>query len=259
MFTTAQHQKNCQAFLNKLCNSKLYEPIRDLLFAWRDENKRGPVGIDTFMKIVKIIQNTEDEEKLLDYFNRCLLKDVGNLKNSVPTEKLKEIGNENPHALNILDNVYEWLKTDEKNVVEVPVVNPQPPKLPVYEELKDEMILPRLRQHQKFNNIAKVMQIYLKSIISIREFRELLSPLMASDASLFRALSQMAEEIAQKRRKLTIFAPLNELVDLKYPMEQVGDSYVLIPDGYANYGVRWKTQKHEYILNRKCVSVPLGS
>ena len=54
MFTTVQ-QKHCQAFLSQLWNSKLYEPISELLFVWRDENKRGPVGIDTFMKIVKII------------------------------------------------------------------------------------------------------------------------------------------------------------------------------------------------------------
>ena len=55
MFTTAQQQKNCQAFLSQLWNSKLYEPISQLLFVWRDENKRCPVGIDTFMKIAKII------------------------------------------------------------------------------------------------------------------------------------------------------------------------------------------------------------
>jgi hypothetical protein len=55
MFTTVQQQKNWQAFLSQLWNSKLYEPISELLFVWRDENKRGPVGIDAFMKIAKIL------------------------------------------------------------------------------------------------------------------------------------------------------------------------------------------------------------
>lgn len=52
-------------------------------------------------------------------------------------------------------------------------------------------------------------------------------------------LYQYAEELESKRRKVTIFAPLNELVDQKYPLEQVGNSYIIIPDGYANWGLRW--------------------
>lgn len=49
-------------------------------------------------------------------------------------------------------------------------------------------------------------------------------------------------------------------MDKKYPnLEQVGESYILIPEGYANYGQSWKTNEQEYIMNRKCVSVPLGS
>lgn len=42
-------------------------------------------------------------------------------------------------------------------------------------------------------------------------------------------------------------------------MEQVGNSYVIIPDGYANYGKGWKSNKLEGVMNRLIVSVPLGS
>ena len=42
-------------------------------------------------------------------------------------------------------------------------------------------------------------------------------------------------------------------------MQQVGNSYVIIPDGYANSGANWKNNKLQNILNRICVSVPLGS
>jgi len=47
-------------------------------------------------------------------------------------------------------------------------------------------------------------------------------------------LFQYAEELEERRRKITIFAPLNELVDQKYPLQQVGNSYIVIPEGYAN-------------------------
>lgn len=57
-----------------------------------------------------------------------------------------------------------------------------------------------------------------------------------------------------------MFASLNELVDKKFPnLQQVGESYILIPEGYANYSKTWKTKELEYIMNRKVVSVPLGS
>jgi hypothetical protein len=72
-------------------------------------------------------------------------------------------------------------------------------------------------------------------------------------------LFQYAEETEVKRRKVTIFAPLNELVDQKYPLDQVGNSYIIIPDGYANWGHNWHNNKLEKAMNRSCVSVPLGS
>jgi hypothetical protein len=62
-----------------------------------------------------------------------------------------------------------------------------------------------------------------------------------------------------KRLKVTIFAPLNELVDQKFPMDQVGNSYILIPDGYANWSRNWNKNSLESVMNRVCVSVPLGS
>ena len=58
---------------------------------------------------------------------------------------------------------------------------------------------------------------------------------------------------------MTIFAALNELVDQKYPVQQVGNSYILIPDGYANWGRNWPYNPLENTLNRLCVSVPLGT
>lgn len=72
-------------------------------------------------------------------------------------------------------------------------------------------------------------------------------------------LFQYAEELEAKRRKVTIFAPLNELVDQKYPLEQVGNSYIIIPDGYANWGHNWNKNALETVCNRVCVSVPLGT
>jgi len=72
-------------------------------------------------------------------------------------------------------------------------------------------------------------------------------------------LFQYAEELEERRRKITIFAPLNELVDQKYPLQQVGNSYIVIPEGYANWGGKWATNALENVLNRVYVSVPLGT
>lgn len=91
------------------------------------------------------------------------------------------------------------------------------------EEIKDNQLLPRLEQHPNFREIIKITQLYLKSIITFDEVRALLGPLYISDMSLITCLVQTAEDIIQKRRKATIFASLNELVDKKYPnLERVG-------------------------------------
>ena len=34
----------------------MYDPIRDLLFAWKEDNKKSSVAIDTFIKIFRILQ-----------------------------------------------------------------------------------------------------------------------------------------------------------------------------------------------------------
>lgn len=87
-----------------------------------------------------------------------------------------------------------------------------------------------------------------------------MAPLYSAEPSLVSYIIQSAESVIEKRRKATIFASLNELVDKKYPnLERVGESYILIPEGYANYSKRWKNNLLEPIMNRKCVSVPLGS
>jgi hypothetical protein len=51
---------------------------------------------------------------------------------------------------------------------------------------------------------------------------------------------------------------LNELVDQNYPLKQIGPSYSKTPDGYANFGKGWAKNPLEFVLNRRCVSVPLG-
>ena len=75
--------------------------------------------------------------------------------------------------------------------------------------------------------------------MTIGEFKKLLEPIYLTDPSFFNMLFQYAEETEARRRKITIFAPLNELVDQKYPLEQVGHSYMIIPDGYANISHTW--------------------
>ena len=109
-----QQQKNCQAFLSKLYNSHIYDSIRDLLFAWKDDNKKSSVAIDTFIKIFRTLQEHESDEKLLECFNKCLVKDVTSLYINPSLEKVKEMAFDNPNSYEILDNVYEWLKKDKK-------------------------------------------------------------------------------------------------------------------------------------------------
>ena len=59
MITSQQQQKNCQLFLNKLFNTKTYELVRNLLFIWRDDNKKSSMAIDTFIKIFRVINENE--------------------------------------------------------------------------------------------------------------------------------------------------------------------------------------------------------
>ena len=54
----------------------------------------------------------------------------------------------------------------------------------------------------------------------------MLEPIYLSDPSFFNMLFQYAEELETARRKVTVFAPLTELVDQKYPLDQVSNSYV---------------------------------
>ena len=117
----------------------------------------------------------------------------------------------------------------------------------------------RIEHHPQSHDIIKIIQLYLKCIISLQELKGLFVPFYQSDPELFRQIFQIGEDVCQKRRKVTIFAPLNELIDQKYPLDQVGTSYITIPDGYANYGRSWTQNPMEKFLNRKCVSVPLGS
>ncbi len=67
----------------------------------------------------------------------------------------------------------------------------------------------RLEQHPNFREFIKIIQLYLKSIITFDEVRALLAPFYTSDTSLISCIVQIAEDIIQKRRKATIFASLN--------------------------------------------------
>ena len=57
---------------------------------------------------------------------------------------MKEIAFDNPNSIEILDNVYDWLKKDKKIINESATVCQPPPKLPVIEEIKDSMIWPKI-------------------------------------------------------------------------------------------------------------------
>jgi histone deacetylase complex regulatory component SIN3 len=125
--------------------------------------------------------------------------------------------------------------------------------------LSEPEFVSRLEKHERCRDISKLIVLYRRSIVTVSEFKKLLEPIYLSDPSFFNMLFQYAEELEDRRRRITIFAPLNELVDQKYPLEQVGNSYIIIPDGYANWGHTWQTNPLESTMNRICVSVPLGT
>lgn len=85
-----QGRKNCQVFMNKLLNTNAYDSIRDLLLGWKTQDKHNvPAAVDTFMKITKVVHGfsrEEKDEKLVEYFNRCLVKDATVPKKAVTSD-----------------------------------------------------------------------------------------------------------------------------------------------------------------------------
>lgn len=52
---TAQTNKNCQALMNKLYQSKHWENVKAILLRWKDEQKELTTAIDSFKQILKIL------------------------------------------------------------------------------------------------------------------------------------------------------------------------------------------------------------
>lgn len=69
--------KNCQAFMNKIYQSRHWETIKGMLLQWRDQQKEIVPGMDTFKQIMRTLEAGENpDEKIIDSFNRCLVKDA---------------------------------------------------------------------------------------------------------------------------------------------------------------------------------------
>lgn len=86
-----QARKNCQAFMNKLQNTNAYDSIRDFLLSWGKQNDKQsiPAVIDAFMKISKVVYscgNDKKDDKLIEYFNRCLVKEAIVPKKNITSE-----------------------------------------------------------------------------------------------------------------------------------------------------------------------------
>ena len=249
MITAQQLQKYTQVLFNQLYPTDSYDSLKGLLYSWRDHTKTPSHAIATFLRITRLLQ--EHHPELIEDLNRCLVKDFA----SPPTTSLPRVRTlalHHPQSLPILDSLIQWIRTD----------SPLPPptaRLSHLEELTESEFASRLERHEKCKEISKVIYLYRRCMVTVEEFKALLSPIYLSDPSFFNMLFQFAEEVEGRRRRVTIFAPLNELVDQKYPLEQVGNSYITIPEGYANWGRSWCRNLQEKWLNRVCVSVPLGT
>jgi hypothetical protein len=194
--------------MNKLQNTNAYESVKGLLLCWKKQDKQHnvPAAVDAFMRITKAVYELsqgEKDDKLIECFNRCLEKDAIVPKKIVTSDSVEEAAEENPQSSQIIEKVKEWMKEPR------PIEKPTPPPPVAIEEIKDQALLPRLEAHPHFRDITKILQLYLKSVISFEELRTLLHPVFSSDPSLAFYLIQTAEEVIQRRRRATIFAPLN--------------------------------------------------
>jgi len=85
-----------------------------LLIDWKGQDKQNvPAAIDAFMKITKLIHGAgiaEKDEKLIECFNKCLVKDAIVSKKTVTCDFVEEIACDNPQSNAILENVQQWVK-----------------------------------------------------------------------------------------------------------------------------------------------------
>lgn len=74
--TTQPISRNCQIFINKLSHSKKWDLIKDLLLAWKEQNKQQSIAYDIFQQIAKAMDAVEPQDhRLLEAFNKCFLRD----------------------------------------------------------------------------------------------------------------------------------------------------------------------------------------
>ena len=72
MLTAQQMQKHTQQLFSSLYATEAYDPLKQLLFQWKEQHKSPSQAITTFLKILQLIANSQPE--LIDDLNRCLLK-----------------------------------------------------------------------------------------------------------------------------------------------------------------------------------------
>lgn len=135
-----QAKKHCQAFITKLQNTHVYESVKDLLLDWKRQDKQNvPAAVATFSKITNVVYRFSQDEKLVEYYNRCLAKEAVVPKRAITVDELEKVASDNPQASQILDSVKDWVRKETKPVEKAP---PKPLAAP--EELKENQLIPRL-------------------------------------------------------------------------------------------------------------------
>ena len=64
-------------FMNKLYQSKHWDTVRSILLRWKEEHKELRAAVDIFREIMHILDKVEgSDDKILEVFNRCFVKDA---------------------------------------------------------------------------------------------------------------------------------------------------------------------------------------
>lgn len=121
-----QVRKNCQAFISKLQNTNVYDTVREFLLNWnkQDDKQTVPAVINAFVKISKVVHSSnpdKKDDKLIEYFNRCLVKEAIVPKKPITIDSVEMIASENPQAIKIVENVQQWIKKESKPVEKNPI------------------------------------------------------------------------------------------------------------------------------------------
>ena len=127
MLTAQQLHKHTQNFFTQVYATDTYEPLKQLLYNWRDNTENTPLTITTFLKILQLVSQKNPE--LLDDLNRCLLKDFTPQTQPATLSKVRQLALDNPNAVSILDTVVTWMQTEQ------PTTNGHSNKTPQLEEL----------------------------------------------------------------------------------------------------------------------------